>query len=153
MEILIEPKYMVHEGGTKFYEVVQFYHVALHRYVLAFRWGKLSDFQGGGATKIEIHTDARKCQDAARKKIKDKSHRGYREVVEVFGLHGINKVDADLLPLKLGAHYDDKGVIEGVMSRLGLDSIYAQVVETIDTDGDISDDIMEPVRSNDWGSW
>lgn len=156
MEVVIESKLMEHEGGTKFYEVVQFINASGRRFAAVYRWGKMSAIRGGGETKVDRFTDARRCNEAARKKVNEKSGRGYSEARASFGLHPVSslKVD-DSLRLKLGEHYHDTETIDAIMNALGVDD----VLTGSNADVALTDDVVveepapEPERGDDWASW
>lgn len=156
MEILIESKMLSHEGGTKFYEVSQFYNVANKHFVAVYRWGKVTvRNNGGGETKIERFFDIRKCQDAARIKIQEKTKRGYKD--SWAGSSMPTKADDDTIRLTvLTSHYKDNDTVNGIMHGLGLEDVLTVAAgeEALD---DIVSEGHEPepeiIRGEDWASW
>lgn len=151
-EILIEPRYLTHEGGTKFYEVIQLYSVIQKRFVLVRRWGKMALRNGGGETKIESFGDLRRCQQASDRILADKSKRGYSRATMGFGLHGVERTSADKLRAALSQHYNDRDAVEQIVSMLGSDET-ASHVDSEDVIEEGFEVKPEPVRDADWGSW
>lgn len=154
MEILCEPKFLVHESGTKFYEVVEFYNVAAGKFVSVNRWGKIAAQHGGGETKVGQFIDICKCQDAARKKLLEKSGRGYSERTVRFGLHaGTSKIESETLLSELRKHYSNEGVIYTILSGLDINDS----LETVKTYSTASESVAEASpafsRGEEWGSW
>jgi predicted DNA-binding WGR domain protein len=168
MEILVEARYLEHGGGTKFYEAIEFYNVAVKKFVLVKRWGNVGLKHGGGGTKIETYNDIRQCQDAAGKILREKRTRdarglSYDIVRETFGLHGAkSSIDAETLRSALGSHYNNIDITDKIISALdvvkfvALPSGYALVDDVVD---DVANFVVsegpapELERSDDWGSW
>lgn len=155
MEILVESKYLAHEGRTKFYEVVRLYNVAAKRFVSVFRWGKNGYASKGlGEVQVKSFNDIRLCQDVATKKIMDKLRRKasgvYLAESARFGLHaGKSSIDADVLRLRLGEHYGDVEKIDEIVQALGIsDDLGMTGVEI-----GMALKKSEPVRDSNWGSW
>lgn len=154
MSVIVEAKYMAHEGGTKFYEVMQFYHVEAKRFMVINRWGKIQDREHGGQIKIEKFTDVRQAQDAANQKIQEKSKRGYVPTGAPFGLHsGPKQLKADAIRLRLGGHYRNVELIDAIVAYLDVPDELAHLAT------DTADDVIEETpeayvpRGDDWASW
>ena len=80
MSISVFPYYMVHEGGTKFYEVVRLTNDSNGRSIVFNRWGKVNDFHhGGGQTKQESFDNGFSADQTAIQKITEKEKRGYKD--------------------------------------------------------------------------
>jgi predicted DNA-binding WGR domain protein len=151
VEILVEARYLKHGGGTKFYEVIEFYNVVAKKFVLVKRWGSLNSKYGGGGTKIETYNDIRQCQDAAGKILREKRSHSYDITREIFGLHGAKSdVDTDALRPTLVSHYNI-GTADKIVSALDVDfapSGHALVDDVVDEES-----APELERGDDWGSW
>jgi len=152
MEILVESEYLDHQGGTKFYEVVQLLNVEKKSFVVINRWGKIAERAGGGQVKIEKYRDARQCHEAARKKLDSKRHREYFNSVLKHGLHDCQKVDSDTLPLWLGEHYRDTDNIDRILGELGVANVVGQILDEVN-DIIVEEPAPEIIRGDDWGSW
>lgn len=152
VEVSIESSMLVHESGTKFYEVVQLYNVAAKRFVLVRRWGKFNGVQGGGEAKVETFADVRKCQDAASKIIREKGGRGYQKRPPQIPLTEVNVPDseeaAEVLRPILRKSFDGE-LILNVAGQLGFsETVFAAPKVAAPTPPEV-----EVVRDADWGSW
>ncbi len=153
VEVSIESSMLVHESGTKFYEVVQLYNVAAKRFVLVRRWGKLnSSLLGGGEAKVETFADVRKCQDAASKIVREKGGRGYEKRPPQIPLTEANVPDseqaAEVLRPILRKSFDGE-LILNVAGQLGFsETAFAAPKVEMRTPPEV-----EVVRDADWGSW
>lgn len=153
-EILIESRYLAHEGGTKFYEVIQLYDVDRKRFVLVRRWGKVVMRNGGGDTKVESFGDLRRCQQAAGRILVEKNKRGYaRAAAGIGGLHVVERIRSDKAAQELSGHYNDRATVSQILSMLGLDDEMSspKFENVIIQEG--FELRPEPVRDADWGSW
>ena len=151
MSIHIEPRYLAHEGGTKFYEVIQFHNLDEKRFVVVKRWGPMGK---SGEVKIDSYPTLRKAQQEADKIIRSKEGRGYALAKSTSGFHGLATDDLDATEMKrrLGVHYrsDHANIIASNLC-LRDDEIVAD-----DSDQDdvvIEEPAPEPERGEEWGSW
>lgn len=153
MDILGEYKFFEHDGGTKYYEVISLSNVAGGRHAVIYRWGAMATQKSGGQTKVERFTDIRRMQDAARRKILEKTNKGYRPTGVAFGIHDENStLDSDTLRLTLGAHYGTVQMIDSVMDALGLEDTIG--VATAEPDDIVVEEPAPEIeRDGDWGSW
>jgi predicted DNA-binding WGR domain protein len=170
MQVEIRPEFMGHEGGTKFYEIVQFHNNAGGRHATVFRWGKMGEAgNGGGQVKIERCASSGSAITAAAKKRSEKSGRGYQNLITGYGLfklgagkkaagttaNSFNVANAEMRE-KLAGHYDLK-TVEAIMNALGFDSAMSETAEIRATFGKSVPAFVEPkpepVRGADWGSW
>jgi predicted DNA-binding WGR domain protein len=155
MSIIVEPRYFEHEGGTKFYEVIQFHHLDKKCWVMVKRWGKLS---AAGETMVESFSSARACQAAAEKIIKSKTGRGYLKTSSHEGFHG------------RGTSYSESELLSAAVKHYGLefgrrlaadlkigDEIRGKELTQVwmDEAADIvcEEPAPEPDRGESWASW
>ena len=157
MELKTEIVMMLHEGGTKFYEVAKFYNHDGKRFVVVNRWGKKSEQRGGGQTKVEAFSGEYNANEAARKKMAEKQKRGYQVVMSHDTIP--RNLDSDIVRLKLNEHYNDSDVTESVMHHLALTDILTEASKA-DLDHLFGRDnivVEEPEpkveRGGDWASW
>lgn len=153
-EILVESRYLTHEGGTKFYEVIQLYNVSQRRFVSIRRWGKMTASDGGGDVKIESYGDVRQCQNASVKILNEKEKRGYsRATPPLSGLALADKIYSSRVLEKLKVHYHDRDVATQVVSLLGIHEM-REIEDTGIIDEGIDEPTKpEPERGGDWASW
>lgn len=149
--IAVNAIYMRHSGGTKFYEVVQFYNDQARRYVLVRRWGKMSAKVSGGETKIEWFASRHQCTIAAERIVSEKAGRGYHRESGDFGLHGIPLVVVEEVQKALGIHYANKDAQDLILTQLGLNVSGAPHGWVLEEETPVAQ--PEPVRDADWGSW
>lgn len=159
MTIQIEPRYLLHDSGTKFYEQITFLNLTDKRFVVVNRWAAVAKkATGGGQTDIKQYTDARAAHaDAASKLIsKRKTHNGgkYEDVTERFGLHGQPKeLSPGVLRDALIDHYGRASGLD-IFMRLGLDADtddYEMEVDVVEEKA--ASTKPEPPRDGDWGTW
>lgn len=149
MSIHIEPRWLSHDSGTKFYEVIQFYNVDAKKFVVAKRWGAVGK---SGEVQIAEYPTSRRAQQEADKIIKSKLGRGYTVAQSSAGLHGLStdSMDADSLSRALRNHYrsDQANLIS---DSLNLASVMPVAVE--DDEIVVEEPAPEPERGEEWGSW
>ena len=154
-EIQSAPRYLEHEGGTKFYEVIEFWNVAASKFVLAKRWGKVGTV---GETMTDVFTTMRACNAAAEKILKSKMGRGYSKSESTIGFHTRNNSfsPADFERL-LATHYQSRPFTGLIMDALSLNRIQGMSADTMIID-ELSDIVLEepgpePDRGESWASW
>lgn len=154
MDIKISVARLVHNGGTKFYEVAQFRCETTGRFVNVFRWGKIAFMKtGGGQTKIEVFTNSVAAEHAADKKFDEKRRGGYE--VSYGGGPLPDRVPHDMLGIKLGDNYSDAAVIDSITANLGLNEFLTGITAAPGEENEICeiDDTPEPIRGEEWASW
>lgn len=154
-QITTEPRYLEHEGGTKFYEVIEFWNPDDKKFVLAKRWGKIGTV---GETMIEEFNVMRACNAAAEKILKSKMGRGYAKSASSQGFHGRGRSFTSLeLWNLLETHYQSRAFTTKIIHQLGLDKIQGMTADGIIID-EINDIVTEepgpePDRGESWGTW
>jgi hypothetical protein len=153
--ITVESELMVHEGGTKFYEIITFGSVEKETYLEVRRWGKtLYMRRGGGQTSVIKHRTLADMLDSARKQGGAKHKGGYqRDNSSKFGLiDGKDSFTQDefLSQLSSGLHYEDASLIARLISELAVDAKAAEP-----TVKPVTEPVFEPSvdRGEAWGSW
>ena len=152
-QIHTESRYLVHEGGTKFYETVVFHNADAKRFALVKRWGK-TGATGGGEILVDTFTTARAAQAAGEKIIASKMKRGYQVAANTHGFHGsdgpFKTVEAFIAAV--GKHYLVETSRRSVLAAMMLDN--ADVPEVTEENEVISEEpTPEPERDEDFGSW
>jgi predicted DNA-binding WGR domain protein len=154
-QITTEPRYLEHEGGTKFYEVVELWNPDDKKFVLVKRWGKIGTT---GETMVEEFNVMRACNAAAEKILKSKMGRGYAKSSTSEGIHGrARSLSAkELMPL-LDSHYKSAPFTRKVMDYLHLNKIQGMEAHMMIVD-ELSDIVSEepgpePDRGESWGTW
>ena len=154
-KITTEPRYLEHEGGTKFYEVIEFWNTDAKKFVMVKRWGKMGTV---GETMIEEFNVMRACNAAAEKILKSKMGRGYSKQSST---HGFHSRSSSLTPTELarllGAHYSSTHFTQKVIAHLNLDKIQGMEADMMIVD-ELSDIVSEepgpePDRGESWASW
>jgi predicted DNA-binding WGR domain protein len=149
--INFDAKFLLHDGGTKFYEVVRFSRRDRAKACVVKRWGKNSAVFGGGECKIESNV-ASAVDRVASITISSKLKRGYSEAFPPtrFGLYQtVEHVDDAVLRSVLAEHYKDNHIV---------DMICSQMTDEATSEESISEIIIEepPLameRGMEWGSW
>lgn len=164
ISVVHETALMMHEGGTKFYEVVQLHAADIKQHVLIKRWGKTSALSKGGEIQVQIFGAARKAGQAADTVIRQKEGRGYAKRSVAIGLHGYGGTitNANLKSLLLDHYGRDNtvAILREFMTPLGEEKISGLEatsiwVDEIDDRGNIviEEPPPEPERGDSWGSW
>lgn len=151
-----EPAFFMHEGGTKFYEVIKFYNADAGKFVMVKRWGKSSSIHAGGEVLIEQFKSARGLDAEADKVMRDKGKRGYNPQGPTTGcpLHdrGTGFKESDDLLTQLTAHYGANA--DRVFREVTDDWTALSDAAASDDDDVISEEpTPEPDRGDTWGSW
>lgn len=151
--------YLLHESGTKFYEVVQLYNADERKFVLVKRWGKVAARVRGGEIKVEEYQSALKLDAAAAKVVRDKESRGYAQTKPdtAGALHNRNGsyTSEKEFAGTVNMHYGPNG--SRVESAI-LGHAHGASASSDDDDEDSSDVVVEepqpePDRGETWGSW
>lgn len=165
--IVREGTFLMHEGGTKFYEVMLLHTVEHSMHLLIKRWGKTSAIHGGGEIQIAQFPNARKAQSAADTLISQKRSRGYeRQGGATIGLHGyggeITGGSAGNIHGLLAAHYgklNAAAIVREFAPELAHELRGREITGVwIDELGDVvsegaKEPAPEPERGEGWGSW
>lgn len=160
-QIHFNPKMLVHEGGTKFYEVVEIWRPSASAHLLIRRWGKMSQQAYGGNTKIESFSAITSCTAMADSLKEEKRKRGYSRVYyepfDKLKSHFLPNLEFSSLIMK------NYGVDEGyqILELLSVTSSTISLEPVDAYDDAIKDSItipiintyVEPVRTSEWGSW
>lgn len=149
MSIHIEPRWLSHDSGTKFYEVIQFYNLEAKKFVVVKRWGPVS--KAGEVQTVEC-ANARKAQQEADKIIKSKLGRGYMVAQSSAGLHGMSthSMNEEAFQKALRSHYRlDQA--NAIAETLALGTVVATVAD--EDDIVVEEPAPEPERGEEWGSW
>ena len=168
MTIIFETNYMVHEGGTKFYETVLIWTQDKQDPCLIKRWGPIGKRMGHGQTKVEYHESlaaARRAQmEICGEKLKERPGKGrYEYAAFSYGLHdlpkmgGVGRMSKNLLCAALVNHYSEAEAGEAKLRNEIL--WHFEIDEHGDMELPLDDDIVEEapeepiIRSATWGSW
>lgn len=154
-KITTEPRYFEHEGGTKFYEVVEFWNPDDKRFVLVKRWGKIGTL---GETMCESHSSLRACNAAAEKLIKSKMGRGYQRTPSTIGLHARARsfTEVELIGA-IQSHYRSTPFLSELTAMLDVDKIRGLGADMLVVD-ELNEIVSEepgpePDRGESWGTW
>jgi predicted DNA-binding WGR domain protein len=169
MKVAVNSRYMLHESGTKFYEIVTFSSEAMKRYVSVRRWGKISARSGGGEVKHESFGSAKQQSAAAHKlqaeKCNPKKTGGPYKPSDAKALvipSGVHEFQHDMLDEVLRKHYSYSAIGDHVLKQLNIGGQADEVSdEASDADLDhlfgkdkkIVVPKVEPIRAQDWASW
>jgi predicted DNA-binding WGR domain protein len=149
MSIHIEARWLSHDSGTKFYEVIQFYNVDAKKFVVVKRWGPIGKT---GEVQFAEYPSSRKAQQEAEKIIKSKTGRGYMVSQSSAGLHGlgVDSIAAGELLSALNAHYR-RDQATAIAEAVGVDAMKV-IMDEVD-DIVVEEPAPEPERGEEWGSW
>lgn len=158
MLVNVNVQFLVHESGSKFYEIVEFACNATGRYTTVRRWGKASLAKGGGQIKYEQWGSARHQTAAAVELQAEKVNpfkaggpylgRAFRHVFAT----GKSDFEHDMLDEVLSAHYSaDPDVKEYVLNALGV--FREDAAPTAIKVKEAAVPKVDPVRAQDWASW
>lgn len=165
MRIGKELSFLVHEGGTKFYEVARFSCVDTRRHVVVRRWSKIAGkSNGGGEIKIEIFDNLTTASRSARQVLDSKTKPS--KSGGAYSLHslatglgdGVDEFEHDMLPAVLRVHYGPQTALS-ILTNLGLADADARDEEDREETDRLSAQMKartpkpEPVRAADWNSW
>jgi predicted DNA-binding WGR domain protein len=161
---VVNSNYLVHSGGTKFYEIVQITNAPAKRFVEIRRWGKAElGARAGGQIQILEHKSAGALADSAGRQLRTKQNKGYGGAVGAsgnFGLHslaggmsGVTLTDEDILK-HLHKHFGDGEDRARIIEAAQIDPS-GNVEETMDqSEFDVPKEPQpEPDRGETWGSW
>lgn len=161
ISVVHETALLMHEGGTKFYEVVTLHAADIKQHLLIKRWGKTSAMSRGGEIQIQMFGAARKAGQASDTVLRQKEKRGYAKRGIAFGLHGYGGTltNENLKGLLLDHYGADNtvAILREFMTPLGEDKIRGLEATSIWVD-EVNDIVSEepepePERGDSWGSW
>jgi predicted DNA-binding WGR domain protein len=147
-----ETMFMLHSGGTKFYEITLINAADLKTFLVVKRWGKIEAIKGGGEVQVLDYSTPRTALQAAEKLKNDKEKRGYQLKDPTHGLGGNFAASgtADILSAIKG-HYTKHWPM--VIQHLGLIDDSSPANDD-DDEGIVSEQpLPEPDRGDTWGSW
>jgi predicted DNA-binding WGR domain protein len=152
----VSAKFMAHEGGTKFYEVVALWNESEKRGALVRRWGKTSARVGGGEIKIEPYGLKSQLDTSLRAALAEKSKRGYLErPFEHVGktIHGVVMCDGPNAFIEVARSTYGANIMAVLKSVFSEASGSSADEEDIVVEEPVKVVKPEPVRSQDWASW
>lgn len=156
-QIHIESRYLVHEGGTKFYETVTYLNPDEKKFVVAKRWGKIGAAFGGGEIIVDAYSSARTAQGAAERVIEGKRKRGYALAATSHGFHGTNVAykDAGSFVAAVGRHYTTEASRKSVLAAMYISDELQGTEATMAIIDEIVSETPEPEpdRDDSFGSW
>jgi len=151
MKIHIESKFLAHEGGTKFYELVEFWNSEQGKYVVVKRWGANGSV---GQKSVEGFPVLRKAQQVADRTVSSKVNRGYNITSSSYGLHGLGVSELSVENGDLGrAIQNHYGSTDEIWEALGLFEILLPADDVTEADIISEEPEPEPERGEEWGSW
>lgn len=156
--ISTETMFMLHEGGTKFYEITLLNAADLGKFLVIRRWGKIGARSTGGEIQIATHATPRAALLDAEKLKNDKTKRGYyiKDATHGFGAR-FSATGTDDILNAIKRHYVTHWPM--VVQHLGMDgdkitgkSADFMVVDEM-ADIVVEEPAPEPERGENWGSW
>jgi predicted DNA-binding WGR domain protein len=86
--LTIGAEYLVHSGGTKYYEIVTFLNEEAKKFIEVRRWGAMATAKsGGGQTQTIEHDTAAQALESVRKQLSAKRRKDYVDKTGGFGVH------------------------------------------------------------------
>jgi predicted DNA-binding WGR domain protein len=160
ISVVHETTLLMHEGGTKFYEVVQLHAPDIKQHLLIKRWGKTSALSKGGEIQTQMFGAARKAGQATETILRQKEGRGYQKRTYSVGLHGYGgTITNDNLKSLLLDHYgpdNTAAILREFMTELGNELKGKEItgIWVDEADSIVSEEPPpEPERGESWGSW
>ena len=162
MSILIDAQMLLHEGGTKFYEVISYWNEDTKKGIYVKRWGKVSARDSGGG-QIDIRDgvtflDFSSVKQKALDIIRSKKNRGY-DTDSMYkprkgGLYDSSPMSEGQFDGQVARHYNATSA-DKVRLALGLSSSGAVNSEAIPVDDQIQSEVTETEvdRGEEWASW
>lgn len=159
MAVLVKRFMRVHNGGSKFYEIISLWNGDNDRGVLIKRWGKVAQINSGGQTQMDEFTGQGQMDREFRGTAVEKGRRGYTEVPATgpsrqIWLIGDDKTLRLAKPLEvqeaLVEHYQVKSQADSIMQALNMR--YVPGIE-VPEDAVWSPEEPQPDRGESWGSW
>jgi predicted DNA-binding WGR domain protein len=150
--LTIGAEYLVHSGGTKYYEIVTFLNEAAKKFVEVRRWGPLATAKsGGGQTQTLEHDTAAQALESVRKQLNVKRRKDYGDKPAAWGLHRVtgNQSLGDAHNY-VGVHYADAELVDELRVATGMAGT-ATRAEPEPTQPEKRQ--PEPDRGEQWGSW
>ncbi len=160
MSILIDAMMLLHEGGTKFYEVISYWNDDTKNGACVKRWGKIGLRDGGGEIQIvgSGAFDFTGVKNEASKIIRAKMNRGYAKDSQYKarkgGLYDSSPMSEGQFDGQVARHYNATSA-DKVRSALGLSGSGVVNSEAIPADDQIQSELTEPEveRGEEWASW
>ena len=149
MKIIVDATYMIHSGGTKFYEVISYSNERESRHASVRRWGKIGV---AGQSKVDYFNSRAQLSSSANEVVTGKVKHDYIKTFANFGIHKSKSFESSIGRLTLGEHYDDLDIVDALAIGLRLN-------DGIAGDDALVDDYVEsapapaPARDGNWGSW
>lgn len=151
MDYTVETNYLVHDGGTKFYETVLITSHTSDKAVLIKRYGPINKSRGGG-TIIFKQGGIKNCRELCEKIVAEKRtlRSGKGKYVGTKGNHGLQRSPKEVfaaqdLQAAISAHYNDQDIARQVAAY------FPAVLDMAPTPACPPE--PEPVRDASWGTW
>ena len=150
--ITIESKFMMHESGSKFYEIITLNAADIGQHIVVKRWGKASAQNGGGEIQVHTYPSARKAGAAADTVKRQKEGRGYAHQAGGPGLNSFGgQLTSGNVAHFLETHYG-KNNARAILSNFNDERIRGLQATTmvLDEASDIvsEEPVPEPERGN-----
>lgn len=149
--LTIGAEYLVHSGGTKYYEIVNFLNEDAKRFVEVRRWGAMATAKsGGGQTQVLSHGSAAQALESCRKQLRAKRAKGYADKTGGFGVHVHNGSQTlGAAHRCIGEHYADAELVDSLRVATGVAGTPSDPAEP--EPPKVAQ--PEPDRGESWGSW
>lgn len=147
--ITVSSTEMMHEGGTKFYEIVTFDNLTNGNSVEVRRWGKAEQLtRGGGQASVDSHPNLKAMAASSARQVKAKEKGGYRSIASKHVFHSNNGTHGEAqIGSGIAAHYSDSKTRDSILEKLGIDPTAPASPEPLKRE-------EAPVdRGEQWGSW
>lgn len=149
--LTVGAEYLVHSGGTKYYEIATFLNEDAKKFIEVRRWGPMATAKrGSGQTQVLSHGTAAQALESVRKQLKVK-RKEYADKPGGFGLH-VNAGSQTLGTAYrlIGEHYADPELA----ASLRIATSVAQLGDEDEVEPKVPEKIQpEPDRGAQWGSW
>jgi predicted DNA-binding WGR domain protein len=150
--LTIGAEYLVHSGGTKYYEIVTFLNEDSKKFVEVRRWGAMVTARsGGGQTSILAHDTAAQALESCKKQLRAKRAKGYEDKPAKFGVHQhTGSQSLGDAYRGIGEHYADAEMVGSLRVATGSATFGDETeVEPVQPEKRRP----EPDRGESWGSW
>ena len=152
---------MVHESGSKFYEIAAFSCEAMNSFLTVRRWGKVGSAKtGGGELKMERWSSERQAVSHMDKVFKARDgysfhHGSYYSSGLGTGMH---QIEHGFLSAALLHHYESPNTARAILTDLRLTNSNLTDLRLTDTakvpeKAAVFVPPPKPVRGESWGSW
>jgi predicted DNA-binding WGR domain protein len=149
--LTIGAEYLVHSGGTKYYEIVTFLNEEAKKFIEVRRWGAMATAKsGGGQTQTIEHDTAAQALESVRKQLSAKRRKDYVDKTGGFGVHvhtGSQTLSAAYRCI--GEHYADPELVDQL--RVATSAAAASIGSVEPEPPKVAQ--PEPDRGEQWGSW